>query len=227
MYIFWFLHQTTTLERVSKNVMKLYIFWFLHQTTTRAVVARNQHPLYIFWFLHQTTTTIRWILWIFELYIFWFLHQTTTFCRSMTKNHCCISFDSYIKPQPADASMKISAVVYLLIPTSNHNVEYIVKYGKMLYIFWFLHQTTTQNHQNILNQRLYIFWFLHQTTTIRENIQYYFGCISFDSYIKPQHIMVLWLRVRSCISFDSYIKPQREGVKEGDNIVGSLAKACG
>ena len=33
-------------------------------------------------------------------------------------------------------------------------------------------------------------------------------CISFDSYIKPQHFSLLTLRCFSCISFDSYIKPQ-------------------
>ena len=33
----------------------------------------------------------------------------------------CISFDSYIKPQPLLHYMLPMAVVYLLIPTSNHN----------------------------------------------------------------------------------------------------------
>ena len=34
------------------------------------------------------------------------------------------------------------------------------------------------------------------------------GCISFDSYIKPQQGIQLGLEELCCISFDSYIKPQ-------------------
>ena len=33
----------------------------------------------------------------------------------------CISFDSYIKPQPIFVLLLVHKVVYLLIPTSNHN----------------------------------------------------------------------------------------------------------
>ncbi len=33
----------------------------------------------------------------------------------------CISFDSYIKPQPSLIKIRMIVVVYLLIPTSNHN----------------------------------------------------------------------------------------------------------
>ena len=70
---------------------------------------------------------------------------------------CCISFDSYIKPQPAKLFIKPQAscisfdsyikpqlmlklkilkqVVYLLIPTSNHNnVSFTCSYYR-LYIF--------------------------------------------------------------------------------------------
>ena len=34
----------------------------------------------------------------------------------------CISFDSYIKPQQERHTLALSGVVYLLIPTSNHNL---------------------------------------------------------------------------------------------------------
>ena len=34
-------------------------------------------------------------------------------------------------------------VVYLYIPTSNHNYRDIIKRNNLLYIFIFLHQTTT------------------------------------------------------------------------------------
>ena len=35
----------------------------------------------------------------------------------------CISFDSYIKPQRVKNIAETRSVVYLLIPTSNHNVQ--------------------------------------------------------------------------------------------------------
>ena len=55
------------------------------------------------------------------LYIFWFLHQTTTVSLVLLNKSSCISFDSYIKPQRLLRMMLNILVVYLLIPTSNHN----------------------------------------------------------------------------------------------------------
>ena len=98
----------------------------------------------------------------------------------------CISFDSYIKPQPRPHAKWNSSVVYLLIPTSNHNNKAF--------------------HIDI--EKLYIFWFLHQTTTLVLSILSVARCISFDSYIKPQLILYHKKSLTSCISFDSYIKPQ-------------------
>ena len=122
------------------------------------------------------------------LYIFWFLHQTTTWHAFAYFLHSCISFDSYIKPQrwrdspwvrlrciSFDSYIKpqlcllwylSQVVVYLLIPTSNHN--------------------SRKNDSGWL--RLYIFWFLHQTTTTFSFPKRNECCISFDSYIKPQHV---------------------------------------
>ena len=99
-----------------------------------------------------------------KLYIFWFLHQTTTWSQRVSAAWCCISFDSYIKPQRSICCLILLLVVYLLIPTSNHNT----------YIY----------HDGTLS--LYIFWFLHQTTTGLTVISLVMCCISFDSYIKPQ-----------------------------------------
>ena len=165
-----------------------------------------------------------------QLYIFWFLHQTTTLCSHLSFSFCCISFDSYIKPQlqtsplitmfrciSFDSYIKPQLcfggllhqiVVYLLIPTSNHNLPRAQKKRKTLYIFWFLHQTTTQQQRWRLHQRLYIFWFLHQTTTASVAAAIRWSCISFDSYIKPQPTGPAPARLSGCISFDSYIKPQ-------------------
>ena len=77
------------------------------------------------------------------LYIFWFLHQTTTRRSRKWTIICCISFDSYTKPQQLSSSLILYLVVYLLIPTPNHNRERSRSSGLPLYIFWFLHQTTT------------------------------------------------------------------------------------
>ena len=99
------------------------------------------------------------------LYIFWFLHQTTTRYLQGFGGFCCISFDSYIKPQLLLPRHHYGAVVYLLIPTSNHNWIYAKSFIIALYIFWFLHQTTTSWFTVLRPHKLYIFWFLHQTTT--------------------------------------------------------------
>ena len=121
--------------------------------------------------------------------------------------------------------------VYLLISTSNHNLMLLGSHKARLYIFWFLHQTTTLRLNMEKNLLLYIFWFLHQTTTIHilvpiTKMLYIFwflhqtttflaclcsrlGCISFDSYIKPQLGYINTEIDSCCISFDSYIKPQR------------------
>ena len=142
------------------------------------------------------------------MYIFWSLHQTTTivFCGIIFLS--CISFDPYIKPQQCRWILLHSFVVYLLIPTSNHNVISIIQSFKMLYIFWSLHQTTTMLIVAPIGYSLYIFWSLHQTTTCNLQIASLLSCISFDPYIKPQPLCHLALHTLSCISFDPYIKPQ-------------------
>ena len=273
LYIFWFLHQTTTVCVNLTLATWLYIFWFLHQTTTRLsvypfftgcisfdsyikpqpltnananasvvylLIPTSNHNLLlnrsksiIVVYLLIPTSNHNWlrlIMLLKQLYIFWFLHQTTTRALSLwgprrcisfdsyikpqlvshlkSSHRRCISFDSYIKPQPKHWEIFIILVVYLLIPTSNHNLNIFVFIPILLYIFWFLHQTTTLLCLALLAIVLYIFWFLHQTTTCSSIALRLPCCISFDSYIKPQ-LMLLWCcKCTSCISFDSYIKPQ-------------------
>ena len=121
--------------------------------------------LYIFWFLHQTTTCIN-EYWScvscisFDSYIKPQLLTNTLYSSSccisfdsyIKPQHennvsnwtlCCISFDSYIKPQLCEGIWRTLSVVYLLIPTSNHNSYDTQVTPEELYIFWFLHQTTT------------------------------------------------------------------------------------
>ena len=104
------------------------------------------------------------VIYVFRLYIFWFLHQTTTLVFCSCGKVGCISFDSYIKPQHTVRLLTQMQVVYLLIPTSNHNRSY----------------------NSLIRGLLYIFWFLHQTTTRHEKFSHTWSCISFDSSIKPQ-----------------------------------------
>ena len=103
-----------------------------------------------------------------------------------TPASCCLSLDSYIKPQRAAVLCASLLVVYLLIPTSNHNLDDREASMIRLFISWFLHQTTTSRSMCGKNCKLFISWFLHQTTTQRSTYRSTICCLSLDSYIKPQ-----------------------------------------
>ena len=186
LYIFWSLHQTTTVSFVYLIQAMLYIFWSLHQTTTCSVASNMSNELYIFWSLHQTTTSYDATMDGNVLYIFWSLHQTTTEECSCFCSHCCISFDPYIKPQLQGLTLHWHMVVYLLIPTSNHNRK---KTRCVLNLVVYL-LIPTSNHNSLhygwYSILLYIFWSLHQTTTRNAWSHQKVRCISFDPYIKPQ-----------------------------------------
>ena len=144
---------------------------------------------------------------------------------------CCISYYSYIKPQRWHSMNTKRPVVYLTIPTSNHNrnwfrscqfrVVYLtiptsnhnvccwVAVCGWLYILLFLHQTTTNICTKRVFAKLYILLFLHQTTTLRDSASSSSCCISYYSYIKPQLTDELCIKSHGCISYYSYIKPQR------------------
>ena len=123
-----------------------------------------------------------------ELYIVLFLHQTTTFSNLSFCISSCISYYSYIKPQPNPLRDEILCVVYRTIPTSNHNCRQSLPPCLLLYIVLFLHQTTTGKSINSRRAELYIVLFLHQTTTLSETWKRILSCISYYSYIKPQLI---------------------------------------
>ena len=186
LYIFWFLHQTTTLCLSAWTASGCISFdsyikpqlWRLQPSSRLRCISFDSYikpqlttytgnkVIVVYLLIPTSNHNFNFFeLIIYQLYIFWFLHQTTTRRRKGRVSFCCISFDSYIKPQRLRLCCRFLAVVYLLIPTSNHNVIDELTSFKSLYIFWFLHQTTT-----VLQ--------LHQTPC---------RCISFDSYIKPQH----------------------------------------
>ena len=207
LYIFWFLHQTTTLRRSTRRTVCCISFDSYIKPQLLLTIGRFQRVVYLliptsnhncFDFADSST----------RLYIFWFLHQTTTNRAKWRRSISCISFDSYIKPQLCFYALSALSVVYLLIPTSNHNCQEDIQTLIKLYIFWFLHQTTTCSRFIKPRKELYIFWFLHQTTTCLSQFCLFTRCISFDSYIKPQQWLVSYSLFLRCISFDSYIKPQ-------------------
>ena len=168
----------------------------------------------------------------FMLFISWFLHQTTTGRGEQRKGIRCLSLDSYIKPQPVDWKEVPRGVVYLLIPTSNHNsacrsssaLRLFISWflhqttttpcpwwvRRALFISWFLHQTTTAHLLTFCRDQLFISWFLHQTTTPSWWQSPWRRCLSLDSYIKPQLIGHADKMTDRCLSLDSYIKPQRK-----------------
>ncbi len=79
------------------------------------------------------------------LYISYILHQTTTLTDACILLMCCISLISYIKPQLTKFIRLLGPVVYLLYPTSNHNVErQLIAKGYVVYLLY-----TTSNHNAI------------------------------------------------------------------------------
>ena len=69
----------------------------------------------------------------------------------------CISFDSYIKPQLCIPTLVLISVVYLLIPTSNHNKGMLdILEGIVVYLL-----IPTSNHNRFdlfkYSSQLYIF----------------------------------------------------------------------
>ena len=122
-----------------------------------------------------------------RLFISWFLHQTTTCTALAYVVVCCLSLDSYIKPQLSvsmifrcwvvylliptsnhnryPARLQADPVVYLLIPTSNHNAAHLrPSWCPVVYL---LIPTSNHNERGIREKArtLFISWFLHQTTT--------------------------------------------------------------
>ena len=69
----------------------------------------------------------------------------------------CISFESYIKPQLAPITPLPAAVVYLLNPTSNHNV--LLYLARQVQVVYLLNPTSNHNELYVFSAKvaLYIF----------------------------------------------------------------------
>ena len=144
----------------------MYIISFLHQTTTTTLKPLVKALLYIISFLHQTTTNRRMTLCARRLYIISFLHQTTTIDYDSSRIKSCISFHSYIKPQHVHIELRLCAVVYHFIPTSNHNYTHTTSDGVEVVYHFIPTSNHNARHNRLQRQKLYIISFLHQTTTV-------------------------------------------------------------
>ena len=99
----------------------LYIVLFLHQTTTLTLCEYCPMMLYIVLFLHQTTTVFLIGILMLSCISYYSYIKPQPGSTSNTRNGCCISYYSYIKPQLTTVRNGDNSVVYRTIPTSNHN----------------------------------------------------------------------------------------------------------
>ena len=79
----------------------------------------------------------------------------------------------------------------------------------MLFLIPILHQTTTWIHRVVDPYWLFLIPILHQTTTAAVAVPIVIRCFSFQFYIKPQQLQIVFKSGYCCFSFQFYIKPQR------------------
>ena len=143
LYIFIFLHQTTTVPLRHPPHAKLYIFIFLHQTTTDGDTCRRIYScISLYSYIKPQRIGVNGCVWLGCISLYSYIkpqHAVNAGSNAVR----CISLYSYIKPQPTAATHRNDGVVYLYIPTSNHNNKMLSTVLLLLYIFIFLHQTTT------------------------------------------------------------------------------------
>ena len=151
--------------KIEQSLTTLYIFSFLHQTTTPTV---------------RVNTVVRCISLVFYIKpqhkLYHLLKKMVVYLQFSTSNHNVIPNHReeknvvYLQFSTSNHNLFTSfigttKVVYLQFSTSNHNTGFIICFLNPLYIFSFLHQTTTSRKAVKEYTKLYIFSFLHQTTT--------------------------------------------------------------
>ena len=122
LYIFRFLHQTTT-------------FWLLYFHILRCIS-------FVFYIKPQLQLLLLGIGYRCISFVFYIKPQLNLSLLIIKLR--CISFVFYIKPQRTEQTRTKQLVVYLSFSTSNHNLGLTPHKGGSLYIFRFLHQTTTK-----------------------------------------------------------------------------------
>ena len=193
----------------------MYIFIFLHQTTTLLQSTLDLNScISLYSYIKPQLLLIVLIIVLSCISLYSYIKPQLQHVISLY-SCCCISLYSYIKPQHQKSTRRNTYVVYLYIPTSNHNCETAWDYFSTvvyLYIPTSNHNSTdtpvlnvcvvylyipTSNHNydefDINCTELYIFIFLHQTTTRCSVTTTYLGCISLYSYIKPQLSLIIRL----------------------------------
>ena len=171
------------------KVIQLFICLFLHQTTTcKCSPATLSRCLSVYSYIKPQLSWA--MLWYYAgcLSVYSYIKPQLVVYLCPNSNRC-LSVYSYIKPQLRNSFAEKHFVVYLSIPTSNHNtplfrlLQLLVVYLSIptsnhnfkewcllkvaLFICLFLHQTTTSIKQHKRWKELFICLFLHQTTTMR------------------------------------------------------------
>ena len=144
---------------------QLFIYLFLHQTTTSESSLSEFSLLFIYLFLHQTTTGASLSVVAYRCLSIFSYIKPQLMRSDYETVHSCLSIFSYIKPQLDIALWIWISVVYLSFPTSNHNIiDFIVTLVDVVYLSF-----PTSNHnlgvEPLRWLSLFIYLFLHQTTT--------------------------------------------------------------
>ena len=161
---------------------------FLHQTTTSsAAIRRIFSCICLYSYIKPQLWLIKNILAASCICLYSYIKPQLS-VLSYAARSCCICLYSYIKPQldslrlmfipvvyvsiptsnhnPFYKRCLVNQVVYVSIPTSNHNYRPLHVKSCRLYMSLFLHQTTTRPAMYLRMKLLYMSLFLHQTTTV-------------------------------------------------------------
>ena len=130
-----------------------------------------------------------------------FLHQTTTLWYMSFIFVHCILCSFYIKPQLMSPYYFIFYIVSYVLSTSNHNLMSNGNVSSILYLMFFLHQTTTHEHHQFLNFNCILCSFYIKPQLERKSKPFKIHCILCSFYIKPQ----LLHRQEHCKPIVSYV----------------------
>ena len=136
----------------------------MYPTSNHNVISIIQsfEMLYIFCILHQTTTWSPLPRWMMRCISF-VSYIKPQRCHKLPQNcHSCISFVSYIKPQPIRIKRDNLFVVYLLYPTSNHNL--LRSWILVLSVVYLLYPTSNHNLSGFINMLWGVVYLLYPTS---------------------------------------------------------------
>ena len=150
LYIFWFLHQTTTLS--ISFCFSLGCISFDSYIKPQLMLLSSLFELVVY-LLIPTSNHNRLLINRYRLLVVYLLIPTSN--HNYKSQNPDVFLVVYLLIPTSNHNYRTrkdvaNIVVYLLIPTSNHNlVDFFIDVC-VLYIFWFLHQTTTNWYESIL-----------------------------------------------------------------------------